>query len=338
MDLSPFLGARSDESPSGDNLEYDPDFIALEIAAQPGEERQAGDAIIAAEEPDYREVIEKAVAVLERSHDLRAAGHLALALLRTEGLPGFAVALGYVRHLLVEFWDSCHPQLDAEDDNDPTMRVNAVRMLADPEGMLRALRLAPLTNSRAFGRFSLRDIAIASGEMGLPAGMDSAPDLGAIAAAFEDTDDATRGALADAVRAAQEHVRAIGARFDEMVPGQGPDLDALLRMLRQISARLAEAGGDAPAAEAADPAGQPAAAPETRAARGGAPGEISGPADVQAALDRIMAYYARHEPSSPVPLLLARAKRLVGADFMTIMQDMAPSGLDTVQIIGGLER
>lgn len=335
MDLSPFLGARTDESPSGDNLEYDPAFTDLEIAAQPGEERQTGDAIIAAEEPDYRAVIDKAVAVLGRSHDLRAAGHLALALLRTEGLAGFADALGYIRHCVTDFWDSCHPQLDAEDDNDPTMRVNAVRMLADPDGILRALRSAPLTMSRTFGRFSLRDIAIASGEMA-PASGAEPPDTGTIAAAFEDTDAATRTALQAAAKSALEHVRAIGAKFDEMLPGQAPDLDALIRLLRQISARLSESGADAEEVDG-DMSGQPEVASAPRAARGGA-GEITGPADVQAALDRIMAYYARQEPSSPVPLLLARAKRLVGADFMTIMQDMAPSGLDTVQIIGGLER
>ncbi len=39
-----------------------------------------------------------------------------------------------------------------------------------------------------------------------------------------------------------------------------------------------------------------------------------------------MGYYARQEPSRPVPILLTRAKRLVGADFMTIMKDMAPQG------------
>jgi type VI secretion system protein ImpA len=338
LDLSPFLGARNDESPSGDNLEYDPAFIALEIAAQPGEERQAGDAILAAEEPDNREVIDKAVAVLERSHDLRAAAHLALALLRTEGMPGLADALGYIRHCLTEFWDSCHPQLDAEDDNDPTMRVNAVRMLADPDGMLRALRSAPLTMSRTFGRFSLRDIAIASGEMVPASGAETVADLGAIAAAFEDTDPAMRAALLAAAKSALDHARAIGARFDAMVPGQGPDLDALTRLLRQILGKLGDGGLEAAEAEAGqESSGQSQDATGPRAARG-APGEISSQGDVLAALDRIMAYYARQEPSSPLPLLLARAKRLVGADFMTIMQDMAPSGLDTVQIIGGLER
>ena len=54
-------------------------------------------------------------------------------------------------------------------------------------------------------------------------------------------------------------------------------------------------------------------------------------------LDRIMQYYERQEPSSPVPILLARAKRLVNADFMTIMRDLAPSGLDNVNMVGGLQ-
>jgi type VI secretion system protein ImpA len=49
-----------------------------------------------------------------------------------------------------------------------------------------------------------------------------------------------------------------------------------------------------------------------------------------------MDYYARHEPSSPLPILLKRAKRLVGADFMEIINDLAPSGVDNVKLIGGV--
>ena len=55
-----------------------------------------------------------------------------------------------------------------------------------------------------------------------------------------------------------------------------------------------------------------------------------------AALDRIMAYYARSEPSSPVPLLLDRAKRLVGADFLSIIKDLANDSLTEVRRVGGL--
>ena len=41
-------------------------------------------------------------------------------------------------------------------------------------------------------------------------------------------------------------------------------------------------------------------------------------------------YYARYEPSSPVPLLLQRAKRLVDLDFLGIVADLSPETLDKV--------
>ena len=130
MDLDALLAAREGEKPSGENLEYDFDFMQLQIAAQPGEERQAGAEILAAEDPDFKDVEARALAVLERSHDLRAAVILAAAVLHTKGLPGFAEVLAYIRGCLDQHWDTCHPQLDADDDNDPTMRINAVKGLA----------------------------------------------------------------------------------------------------------------------------------------------------------------------------------------------------------------
>ncbi|MFQ5624767.1 MAG: type VI secretion system protein TssA [Paracoccaceae bacterium] len=339
MDYASLLESHGDDAPSGENLEYDPAFTDLELAAQPGEEHQVGDEVIPAEEPDFKEVAEKAVAVLERSHDLRAAAFLAQAQLHLEGLPGFAGVTNYIRRCLEEYWDTCHPQLDEDDDNDPTMRVNAVLTLADPGGVLRSLRLAPLTDSRTFGRFSLRDVAIANGDIAAPEGMSPVPDSASVSAAFQDTDPELLGEMLSAARSAAGDIDAIEAKFDEMVPGQGPDLDDLKKILRQAVKRLSEASGEdfeeaGDGAEAED-AGDAAAG--GRVAVAGAVGRISGPNDVISALDRIIEYYARNEPSSPLPLLLERAKRLVNADFLSIVKDMAPSGVENVNLIGGLE-
>jgi type VI secretion system protein ImpA len=52
-------------------------------------------------------------------------------------------------------------------------------------------------------------------------------------------------------------------------------------------------------------------------------------------LDKICAYYSRYEPSSPVPLLLQRAKRLVSKDFMEILQDLTPDSVSQAQKICG---
>jgi type VI secretion system protein ImpA len=52
-------------------------------------------------------------------------------------------------------------------------------------------------------------------------------------------------------------------------------------------------------------------------------------------MDRICEYYEKNEPSSPVPVLIRRAQKLVVADFEAIMRDLAPSGLDQWQVIKG---
>ncbi|AOD13666.1 hypothetical protein BER93_01620 [Xanthomonas fragariae] len=49
----------------------------------------------------------------------------------------------------------------------------------------------------------------------------------------------------------------------------------------------------------------------------------------------IWAYYARNVPSSPVPMLLRRAQRLVGCDFLALMKELAPGGIDELQRVTG---
>lgn len=65
------------------------------------------------------------------------------------------------------------------------------------------------------------------------------------------------------------------------------------------------------------------------------PGEISSRDEVQQSLERLLQYYARHEPSSPLPVLLRRAKNLVNADFATIVRDLIPDGLSQFENLRG---
>lgn len=356
MDFARLRISHGDDEPSGENLEYDPSFISLELAAQPGEERQVGDSIIAAEDPDHREVLQLATELLERTHDIRAVSFAAYSLLRTEGFRGYRDAVAFLRWMLEEHWGTCHPQLDADDDDDPTMRINAVTSIGAHDTMLKGLRLAPITESRAFGRFSLRDILIAEGEIEPPAGMDSPPEASAIGGAFQDSKADHLKAVRKAVDGILEDARAINRIFSDRTPGNGPDLDDLVALMRQIQAKLSaygvrgedeeeaaaagddgsdEAGGDEGGPAPAAPAGGPA-----RAAGGGVsgvPGAINNQQDVKATLDKLIAYYQKFEPSSPVPMLLARCKRLVGADFLTIIKDIAPDGQDNAKMVGGIK-
>ncbi len=338
MDLSAYLEPRADEPPSGENLEYDPEFTDLEIAAQPGEERQMGDEVVAAEEQDWGDVESKALVVMDKSHDARAAVFLAEAVLHTKGLPAFASSIEYLKTLLEEFWDTCHPELD-EDDGDATMRINAVRGLASSDRIVRALRRTALTDSRTFGRISLRHLDVAEGRINMPSDMDNAPDSTSVGAAFKDTDEEVLTQNAEAVSQAIADVAAIDAVFSDKTPGEGPDLEPLttaLKTIQQAMAKYADVGEVA--ADGSDDADAlEGAAPQAASAGPSGGGAINSPNDVTLMLERIMDYYARCEPSSPLPIILERAKRLVNADFLTIIEDMAKEGLDEVRQIGGLK-
>ena len=62
---------------------------------------------------------------------------------------------------------------------------------------------------------------------------------------------------------------------------------------------------------------------------------VSTRADALRLLDLVADYYQRYEPSSPLPFLLDRARRLADKNFLDILRDMAPEGLGQAQTVIG---
>lgn len=336
IDPSSLLRPVSDDEPCGPNLEYDPAFGELERAAQGTPERVVGDQVVAAaEEPDWNDVFEQALGLFERTKDLRVAIHLLHAGLQTGGLPVFASGIAFVRQLLAEQWDTVHPQLDKEDNDDPTLRVNSLLPLNDRAGILGALGRCPLIQSKALGRVTMRDVRIASGELTPSEKEPPALDPAHVDAAFLDGALEELQANAAAARAALEDVKAMSAHFSEQVgAANAPDftplageLGAIARVLgEQLGRRGAEDGAALPADDS----------PGESAPRSTGVGDIKSRDDVVRALDRLCDYFQRNEPSSPVPLLLRRAQRLVAKDFMDILRDLTPDGVSQAKLIGGI--
>jgi type VI secretion system protein ImpA len=54
-------------------------------------------------------------------------------------------------------------------------------------------------------------------------------------------------------------------------------------------------------------------------------------------LDAVTEFFRRNEPSSPVPLFVERAKRLVAKDFLEVLADMAPDALAQAKRAGGIK-
>ncbi len=65
-------------------------------------------------------------------------------------------------------------------------------------------------------------------------------------------------------------------------------------------------------------------------------GAIRSRQDAIRALDAVSAYFRQNEPSSPVPLFLERAKRLVAKDFLAILADVAPEAITQAKLAGGI--
>ncbi|MEM9783004.1 MAG: type VI secretion system protein TssA [Pseudomonadota bacterium] len=344
-DVDALLRPVSAEEPSGPDLEYESEFTALFLAAQPGQEQQMGDSVIEATEPDWAEVSRQSGAILEKTKDLRVGVVMAQAVLKREGWTAFAEATRYLKALVEDFWDTCHPQLDAEDDNDPTMRANAIRNLCDTDGLLKTLHRQPLTESRMFGRLALRDLEVASGDVSKPSDMETSPDMTEVAAAFKDTGAERVAEIRDATAAARDNIKAVATTFDTRIGGQSPDLSKIVEMASAIAKHVdrhceipaAGAEGEDAAADGAVPAATNGAAAMVAAPPPPPPGTISSREDVDRALEKIIDYYNKNEPSSPVPMLIARARRLVTADFMTIMQDLAPGGVTEFVTVSGVE-
>jgi len=161
--LDSLLTPVSAMAPSGKEAEYVPEFQQLEEAVGGQPERVMGDTVVAAISPDWKQVIALGTDLFSRSKDLHIAIPICRALLHQEGFSGLTTGMTLIRRLLTEYWDSLHPQLDADDDNDPTARMNALADLCDRDALLTPVRTAPLVHSRAFGPVSLRNIEIAKG-------------------------------------------------------------------------------------------------------------------------------------------------------------------------------
>src|SRR5690348_894093 len=115
-------------------------------------------------------------------------------------------------------------------------------------------------------------------------------------------------------------MRGCGAKGD---PTSRPTSGRFLR--EQVESRTA--------AGAAAGAGAEGAAVGAAFAVGG----IASRQDAIRALDAVAEYFRRNEPSSPIPLFVDRAKRLVAKDFLEVLADIAPDALSVARSAGGLK-
>jgi type VI secretion system protein ImpA len=188
------------------------------------------------------------------------------------------------------------------------------------------------------GKFSFRDIQVAKGEITVSADQQAkVPKMSVIDAAFQDTPAEQLQAASQATEEALGHVTAIEKVFSERASkGQSPNFSGLQTLLgnirKYVQGHVAK-GEQGMTIEQGTATGTGEGGGEVSLA-----GEIRSPKEVLMALEKVCHYFERHEPSSPVPLLLRRAQKLVSRSFLEVIEDVCPDAMKQVETIGGIKK
>jgi len=223
------LLARADtQAPCGPNLEYDPQFLALERAASGRPAHAIGAVAVAAVPPDWLEVHALATDLLRRSKDIRVAIFLGRAAIGMDGIVGIRGAVDLVHRMLEQHWHCIHPQLE-DIQGDSTARLNAIAGLADPETMLPEVRAALVIASRNGERVTVRDVVTASSQL-QPARLQDVVALGSLEhlLAQEATYQSVR------LEAGRDLARSLAALQDYLRRTLGPNAAAILKPLAEL--------------------------------------------------------------------------------------------------------
>jgi type VI secretion system protein ImpA len=349
LDIASLVEPIAEEAPTGhDPALHDSVYQALQQTIKGRVEYKVigNDEVRVYHPPDWQAIYNQALDCAHRTRDLRVCIMLMRAAASSDGPAGLRAGIELLRETIARFWDDLHPALDTDSTDASEQvfrRVTVLNELTDRSGIMRDLRDMPILEARGIGRYGLRAIHLAQGREA-PAAGEEVPDAGLIQGALDNDPGIadTRGAIAacrDALASLrQELVNRLGA--------EAPDLTPLGRTLDEMASAL---GGNPQAASAqgsAPASAQSSAAPSAAAAGGGLAPRVEAAAmnglnsreQVITALDSILRYYAQHEPASPIPLLLKRAKRLVPMDFLDLMEDLAPAAVKQLKEIGGISK
>ena len=326
------LGPITSDRPCGENLEDTPLLASFDtfrlfgsatpLDARPDPRDPEGKRSLPP--PEWGEIKNRSIEALRKSKDIRLLAHLGTASLRTDGLPGFAEALAVASQWLETHWAQTYPLVD----EDAILRRNALNCFADQMAVIDGLRRLPLVSSRQHGKFSLRDIDIAAGQL-QPGDGDAKRDEAQINAAFAEVPLDELKLLQTTAANALAALKSIGSAMSVAGPDAVPDYDPLSQQLTRLGRVVHEQlglRGDAPGEERAPGADGGAVAV----------GAIKSRQDAIRALDAVAEFFRRNEPSSPIPLFLERAKRLVSKNFLEVLADVAPDAVPQARAAGGL--
>lgn len=323
IDVAELLEPVSGDDPVGEDLSYDPERQEIESAF---------DTVISAEgggedETDWRSVIGLIERQSARTKDIWLAVYLCRAGARSNQADVTRTGAQFLAGLLERYWDNVHPQLDEYGFQGRKGPCESLTRIAEFLGPLQ--RVVLLRHPR-LGEYNGKDfVRFADGGTGEDG-------YGMFRAALEDVGSEGLREIIDQLDGIRDGIR----RADTVLTANAGDETGTNFSTTYESIEGLRRAVLAFSTDAEQPAGDDGALPVAAVGAGtqsaGAPavafgGTIDSRENVLKALDAIIEYYRRREPGSPMPVLLTRARDWVHADFLTILEDIAPNGVDEVR-------
>ena len=343
----------SAEQPCGPDISDSAQFDNLSRILKGKPEVEIGSVKKPAEPPDWRELKDRSAEYFAQSKHLRVAVTLCCSWLKTGGLAGLRDGLQLIRGLLEQYWVASYPSLDAEDNNDPTQRLNMLSTLNSPRGTIRPdiqqwlaivdyMYSTPLCRPKGGDPITLDQIIAARKRSENKPATESetspastGPDLVGIGKAFRAVATSEIEATNTVVAEAMEALNGIDQFLTQTLgSGETISFDELQSVLKEIQAVLkanlpdattatgtevGESGGDAEKGTAGSSVGISVS------------GSIRSREDVVRTLDALCEFYSQVEPSSPVPYLLRRAQKMTMMNFVEAVHELNIATVDTLK-------
>lgn len=324
---------------------------------------------------DWDKIASDGQALATEGRDLRLLVKLLRASFAIDGFEGLTDGFDVLVRTLEQHWDDLHPELRESDApaDQVQRRLNALKQIENDEnGLLGDLKCTVILTPRGIGPLTGEDL-----EIGTLRFFDLKSRYSGATASELEEHEAKHEARVNRVRAgtraiAAETPEAMAKMMDQVIAAQekagavcaafcakakldtagGLSLPETVEMLSRIQKTLEAASADTqeempqvPAPNGMDKpttttssTGSTAQNGATNGAANGAMSQtIASRRDVEHALEGIIAFYERTEPSSPIPHLAQRMHRMVSMDFLELMEEIAPAGMKEFRAAAGLE-
>ncbi|CAA0095040.1 Uncharacterised protein [BD1-7 clade bacterium] len=312
-DLTEFLQGISEDAPCGIFIESDEGlekrFVHLDQAMHPPLESifeddgddSAPDVVI-----DWANIVEQCSTLLCDTRDLRIMVVLIRAAMHVDGLSGVCAAMEVLNFHIEEHWDSVFPESLCEDDEQ--WRVSCLQELNDRQ-VLKELETLPIFIMPDGDPFTLSQLLNASG--------DSQRRAACLQASVNSVDvDTWREQLLSMLALLQN----IESAVNRLQSAGYLDLSPWSEPFEQLQHLLIDGG-------------VPAAGRDSAGGTALFGGTVRSREEALQALDSVARYFYSHEPSSPVPLIVERARKLATMSFLDILNDVSPESRATLDLM-----